>query len=88
MSSKNNDKMECTELNFIGNRLASCLDLVGPDKKTIREKNLVGDPRDCPFGSSEEMKRRGFVGIYEKQPRHKISAPKLSFLLKKATAEW
>ncbi len=88
MSSKTNEKPSCTDVNFIGNRLASCLDLVGPDKKTIREKYLVGDPRECPFGTSEEMKRRGFVGIYEKQPMHKISGAKMSFLLKKATAEW
>ena len=88
MSRKANDQPVFDEATFVGNRLATCLDLIGPDKKTLREKYHVGEPRDCPFGTAEEMKRRGFVGIYEKQARHKISAPKIASLLKKATSEW
>lgn len=56
----------CSAANFVGNRLSTCLDLVGPDKKTLREKYHIGEPRDCPAGNSEQMKRRGFVGIYQK----------------------
>lgn len=85
---RNTKKPTCTEANFIGNRLATALDLLGPDKKTLREKYLVGDPRDCPIGTADDMKRRGFVGIYEKESRHRIPAAKLSFLLQKAVAEW
>jgi hypothetical protein len=85
---KNNSKIVCNETNFVGNRLASSLDLIGPDKKTLREKYLIGDPRNCPMGSSEEMKRRGFVGIYEKESRHRLSQAKVNFLIQKATAEW
>ena len=49
---------------FMGNRLASALDLVGPDQRTLRQKYIVAEPRDCPAGTAEEMRRRGFVGIY------------------------
>ena len=58
----------CNETNYVGNRLATALDLPGPDRKTLRDKYLIGDPRDCPLGKAEEMKRRGYVGIYEKEP--------------------
>jgi hypothetical protein len=88
MSRKINDTDVCKETNFVGNRLATSLDLMGPDKRTLREKYLIGDPRDCPVGSAEEMKRRGYVGIYEKEAHHKIAAPKLAELLRKATADW
>jgi hypothetical protein len=53
---------------FVGNRSVRCLDLVGPDKKTIRQKYLIGEPHSCPMGTAEEMKRRGFVGIYLREP--------------------
>jgi hypothetical protein len=53
---------------YVGNRSVRCLDLVGPDKKTIRQKYVIGEPHACPMGSAEEMKRRGFVGIYLKEP--------------------
>lgn len=59
---------KCNASTFIGNRSASSLDLVGPDKKTLREKYYIGEPHDCPAGSADEMKRRGFVGIYLKEP--------------------
>jgi hypothetical protein len=62
---KQNDAL-CNDATFVGNRSIQCLDLVGPDKKTIREKYIVGEPHDCPLGSSAEMKRRGYVGIYLK----------------------
>lgn len=53
---------------FIGNRSVRCLDLIGPDKKTLRQKYHIGEPHACPMGSAEEMKRRGYVGIYRKEP--------------------
>ena len=62
--------------------------LTGPDSKTLREKYLVGDPPDCPLGTAEEMKRRGYVGIYEKEQRHRIPPAKLNFLMQKAASEW
>ena len=86
--SRTTAKPVCNEINFVGNRLATCLDLIGPDKKTLRDKYLVGDPRDCPMGTAAEMKARGFVGIYEKDTRHRIPAAKLTALLQKAVAEW
>lgn len=49
---------------FVGNRPQHVLDMVGPDKKTLRQKYLIGDPCACHCGSAEEMKRRGYVGIY------------------------
>ena len=64
----NNLDVLCSPATYIGNRSVRALDLVGPDKKTLRQKFLIGEPRDCPVGSAEEMKRRGFVGIYLKEP--------------------
>ncbi len=88
MSRKSNDHPVCSEMTFVGNRLATAVDLLGPDKKSLRDKYLIGDPRDCPYGNAEEMKRRGFVGIYEKTLRHKMSPQKVAVLMKKAVAEW
>jgi hypothetical protein len=85
---KSNQKPICTEANFVGNRLATALDLVGPDKKTLREKYLVGEPRNCPCGTAEDMKRKGFVGIYEKESHHRIPPTKLTFLMQRAVHEW
>jgi hypothetical protein len=65
-----NDKFSfgaASSLAFVGNRLASTLDLAQPDGKTLRQKYLIGDPQPCPAGSAEEMTRRGFVGVYSKQ---------------------
>ncbi|MDB6129035.1 MAG: hypothetical protein JWM04_142 [Verrucomicrobiales bacterium] len=59
----------CNDATFLGNRPATTLDLVGPDKKTLREKFIIGEPHACAAGGAEEMKRRGFVGIYQKEPR-------------------
>jgi len=53
---------------FVGNRPLHTLDLVGPDKKTLRQKYLIGEPCDCPSGTAQEMKSRGYVGIYLKSP--------------------
>lgn len=58
----------CSPATFVGNRPAHALDWVGPDKKTLRQKYLIGEPCSCPSGTAEEMKRRGFVGIYLKAP--------------------
>lgn len=52
---------------FVGNRRASTLDLVGPDGKTLRQKYVIGEPHPCAAGSAEDMKQRGFVGVYAKQ---------------------
>jgi len=57
----------CNAPMYIGNRPASTLDIVGPDKRTLRQKYIIGDPQDCPAASAQEMKRRGFVGIYQKE---------------------
>lgn len=59
----------CDETSFVGNRRATTLDLIGPDMKTLREKYMIGEPRDCPMGTGERMKRLGFVGIYEREPQ-------------------
>jgi hypothetical protein len=58
----------CNAASYVGNRPGNSLDLVGPDKKTLRDKYLIGEPRDCPAGTAGEMKARGFVGIYRKEP--------------------
>lgn len=55
---------------FVGNRPASCLDLrggAGTGGRTLRQRFAIGDPRECPAGTAEEMKRRGYVGIYMKE---------------------
>ena len=65
---KRTENSPCNDANYIGNRSIRSLDLLGPDKKTLREKYLIGEPRDCPMGTADEMKRRGFVGIYMKEP--------------------
>jgi hypothetical protein len=72
------------ESTFVGNRLASCLDLVGPDKKTLRQKFLVGEPRACAAGSAEEMKRRGYVGIYQKERTVTFRLPQTRFVMQKS----
>lgn len=72
------------EATFVGNRLASCLDLVGPDKKTLRQKFLVGEPRACAAGSAEDMKRRGYVGIYQKERTITFRLPQSNFLVQKS----
>ena len=58
---------EASEPFFVGNRLASTLDLVGPDGMTLRQKYLIGDPQACQAGSAVEMKRRGYVGAYSRR---------------------
>ena len=58
----------CNAATYVGNRSIRSLDLVGPDKKTLRQKYIIGEPRACPMGSAEEMKRRGYIGIYLKEP--------------------
>ncbi|MDB6026519.1 MAG: hypothetical protein JWM68_2742 [Verrucomicrobiales bacterium] len=73
----------CNDATFVGNRSVSCLDIVGPDKRTLREKYLVGEPHSCPMGNAEDMKKRGFVGIYLKNPTVKLRLPNSSFLISK-----
>jgi len=70
--------------NFVGNRLATALDLIGPDKKTLRDKYLVGEPQDCPIGSAAEMKKKGFVGIYQRASEFVLRLPTNRFLRHRA----
>jgi len=74
----------CNEATFVGNRLAGCLDLLGPDKKSLRQKFLIGEPRACAAGSAEDMKRRGYVGIYQKERTVTFRIPQTNLLLHKA----
>lgn len=69
---------------FVGNRLASSLDLVGPDGKSLRQKYLIGDPVDCQAGTSGEMKRRGYVGIYKKNPNVVFRIPNSNLTIRVA----
>ena len=73
----------CNEATFVGNRLASCLDLLGPDKKSLRQKFLVGEPGRCAAGSADEMKRRGYVGIYQKEREFKFRLPHSNLIIQK-----
>ena len=81
---QSNTKPACDEATFVGNRLAGCLDLIGPDKRTLRQKFLIGEPRQCAAGSAEEMKRRGYVGIYQKERTVTFRIPHTNILLQKA----
>ncbi|MEP6662971.1 MAG: hypothetical protein ABJC04_04830 [Verrucomicrobiota bacterium] len=74
----------CNEATFIGNRMVGSLDLIGPDKKSLREKYLIGDPRQCAAGSAEEMKRRGYVGIYMKERVVRFRIPQSGLVLQQS----
>jgi hypothetical protein len=74
----------CSDATFVGNRSVRCLDLVGPDKKTIREKYIIGDPHDCPLGTADQMKERGYVGIYLKNPVIRLRLPNSDFIVQKS----
>ena len=65
VNQKNSDPADAG-LYFIGNRLETSLDLLGPDRKTLRQKYVIGDPRDCPAGTAKEMKARGYIGLYKR----------------------
>jgi len=67
---------------YVGNRPEATLDLVGPDKKTLRDKFVIGEPRDCPAGTADEMRRRGFVGIYQKTPCRTFRLPGTGLILR------
>ena len=58
---------KCNSETFVGNRSRNSLDLVGPDKRTLREKYVIGEPHDCPVGTSDQMRALGFVGIYARE---------------------
>src|SRR4051812_46666392 len=77
--SKTGHEAFCTEENFVGNRRPTCLDLVGYDNKTLREKFLIGAPRACFAGTAEEMEREGFVGLYSRPKSGKIDATRKTF---------
>jgi hypothetical protein len=74
----------CNDATFVGNRSLRCLDLPGPDRRTIREKYIIGEPHDCPIGSADEMKKRGYVGIYLKNPVVKLRLPHSNFVIQKS----
>ena len=84
---KKNDETGCTAANYVGNRSARCLDLVGPDKRTIRDKYLIGEPCDCPIGTAEEMKARGYVGIYLREPVTFYRLPNSNRIVPKASGD-
>ncbi|MEO6036280.1 MAG: hypothetical protein ABIQ35_13570 [Verrucomicrobiota bacterium] len=73
----------CNEATFVGNRLGTCLDLLGPDKKSLRQKFLIGEPRRCAAGTGEEMKRRGYVGIYQKEREVRFRLPYSNLVIQK-----
>ncbi len=73
----------CTESNFVGNRLAGCLNLIGPDGKSLQQKFLIGEPRSCAAGSAEQMKQRGYVGIYQKERITKFRLPNSNLTIQK-----
>ena len=64
---RKNREAAFASLHFIGNRLATSVDLVGPDGKTLRQKYIIGAPAACPAGTAEEMGRRGYVGLYKRE---------------------
>ena len=68
---------------FVGNRLASTLDLVGPDGKTLRQKYIIGEPHACAVGTVEQMKRRGYVGAYSKKTEPVYYLPGSSRIIRK-----
>ncbi|MEO6181707.1 MAG: hypothetical protein ABIP71_01100 [Verrucomicrobiota bacterium] len=73
----------CSEANFVGNRLAGCLNLIGPDGKSLRQKFLIGEPSACAAGSAEEMKKRGYVGIYQKERTMTFRLPHSNMVIQK-----
>jgi hypothetical protein len=73
----------CNDATFVGNRSVSCLDIVGPDKRTLRDKYLIGEPHACAAGTAEQMSKRGFVGIYTKNPIVRLRVPGSSFMITK-----
>jgi len=78
-----NTQTLCSDATFVGNRSVHCLDLVGPDKKTLREKYIVGEPHDCPMGTADEMKRHGYIGIYVKNPVVRLRLPHSNIVVQK-----
>ncbi len=78
-----NTNSACNDATFVGNRAVTCLDIPGPDQKTLREKYLVGDPHDCAVGNSEEMKKRGYVAIYLKNPTIRSRLPNSKIIVQK-----
>jgi hypothetical protein len=82
MTTKQIDTLR-TPATFIGNRPAHVLDLVGPDRKSLRQKYLIGEPCSCPSGTAEEMKRRGYVGIYLKTPAQLFRLPHSGKIIQK-----
>ncbi|MCI0540931.1 MAG: hypothetical protein L0Z50_37495 [Verrucomicrobiales bacterium] len=72
-------------LYFVGNRLAASLDLIGPDGKTLRQKYVIGDPRDCQAGKADQMKRRGYIGIYNRSPVQVFRLPNSNLTIRIAS---
>ena len=63
--------------------MATSLDLLGPDRKSLRQKFLIGEPGRCAAGTVEEMKRRGYVGIYEKEREARFRLPQSNLVIQK-----
>src|SRR5262245_32989203 len=54
---------------FLGNRPLSALDLVGPDKRTLWEKYLIGEPQDCPAGTPAQWSDGDLSGFIARSRR-------------------
>jgi hypothetical protein len=81
---KSKESSSCDLSTFVGNRSLRCLDLKGPDGRTLREKYLIGEPQACPMGCAAEMKKSGYVGIYDKQPRRAVFPQRFTFAYARA----
>ena len=80
MNTENNPS--CAPPYFLGNRRASSLDLIGADGKTLRQKYIIGHPQNCSVANADEMKRRGYVGIYAKNAVSVFRLPNSSLTIR------
>jgi len=60
------------EYRHVGNRHAHALDFLDKGLRTVRDNYWIGEPRDSELGTAEELKKRGFVGLYQKYPGHEL----------------
>jgi len=81
---KNTTVSVCNSATFVGNRPVHALDWLGPDKKSLRQKYLIGEPCNCPSGTADQMKKRGYVGIYLKSPGMFFRLPNSGKIIQKA----
>lgn len=54
---------------YVANRLATCLDLPGEgkDRRTLRKRFTIGEPKPTARYGVSELKKMGMVGLYEKK---------------------